>query len=349
MNKLNKWKLVISSMIIVLPALLGIIFNNPSIFTHYNSNQTNYFTILLVPIILGIIHTTCIIFTYKDNSDNQQNKKILNIIYWIVPTLSIITYVFFYFFKMNNTLNIEYIIRIILACMFIIIGNYLPKCVPNHTIGIRIKWTLTSKTNWLLTHRFVAKIWVVIGIIILSTILVPAYQIDLLIFILIIIAIICPVIYSYQYYRKHPDSIDNNNLYQVRNNKFNVIFIIGLVIFLSVVLFGGKFEITCDQVSLNINARFWNDSTILYEEIDNISYRTSDNTGARTYGYGTPFILMGQFQNEEFGTYLRYTYPSCKDNIVIEIDDNHIIINLQDTNATKSLYDELVKKVNDQK
>lgn len=345
MNNLNKWKLTITSIIIILPALLGLLFNSSTLFTHYDgSDQTNYLNTLLLPLLLAAVHILCIIFTRKDNRSNNQNKKILNLLYWIIPSISTLLYVFFYFIKMNNTINIEFSIRLLLGLIFVIIGNYLPKCVPNHTIGIRIKYTLTSKTNWYLTHRFAAKVWVVTGIIILSTIFIPAYQIHTIIFILIIVAIVVPIIYSYQYYRKHPESIDNEILYQ-GNKKLNIILLIGLVIFLGVVMFGAKYSITCDQTNLNIEARFWNDSTILYEDIDNVTYRNSDNTGARTYGYGTPFISMGQYQNEEFGTYLRYTYPSCNDNIVIEINDKHIVINLKDSQATKALYDELVKKL----
>ena len=50
--------------------------------------------------------------------------------------------------------------------LFVIIGNYLPKCRLNYTMGIRTPWTLSSEENWNKTHRLGGKLWVAAGLLI---------------------------------------------------------------------------------------------------------------------------------------------------------------------------------------
>ena len=32
--------------------------------------------------------------------------------------------------------------------MFLVVGNYLPKCKQTYTVGIRLPWTLADEDNW---------------------------------------------------------------------------------------------------------------------------------------------------------------------------------------------------------
>ena len=43
----------------------------------------------------------------------------------------------------------------------------MPKLKVNHTVGIRLPWTLQSEDNWHKTHRLVGKLWVLGGLILL--------------------------------------------------------------------------------------------------------------------------------------------------------------------------------------
>ena len=52
-----------------------------------------------------------------------------------------------------------------LGIIFIIIGNYLPKCKRNSFIGIRTPLTLSNDDIWFKTHRFGGKVFVIFGII----------------------------------------------------------------------------------------------------------------------------------------------------------------------------------------
>ena len=83
--------------------------------------------------------------------------------------------------------------------MFIIVGNYLPKCKQNYTIGIKIPWTLNSEENWNKTHRFAGWLWTICGILIMLTGFLGSFWVFLPIALLMVIV---PVVYSYILHRK---------------------------------------------------------------------------------------------------------------------------------------------------
>ena len=51
-----------------------------------------------------------------------------------------------------------------MGLVFIIIGNYLPKCKQNYTVGIKLPWTLNSEENWNKTHRLAGYVFMLCGI-----------------------------------------------------------------------------------------------------------------------------------------------------------------------------------------
>ena len=53
-----------------------------------------------------------------------------------------------------------------IGVLFMIIGNYLPKCKQNYTMGIKLPWTLDDEENWNRTHRFAGFLWVAGGVVI---------------------------------------------------------------------------------------------------------------------------------------------------------------------------------------
>ena len=54
---------------------------------------------------------------------------------------------------LDYSIDANLILEILMGALLIIIGNYLPKCRQNYTIGIKIPWTLADEDNWNRTHR----------------------------------------------------------------------------------------------------------------------------------------------------------------------------------------------------
>lgn len=211
MLKRNKLKIILSSIIVLLPILFGIIYWNdlPDIMAiHWGPNgkadgfSSKAFTVIALPLILLVIHLACVFFTLLDKNQKEQNKKVLAIMFWIVPAISIIANAAIYKNAFGNGFQMKSWISILLGLMFIFIGNYLPKIKQNKTIGIKVFWTLNNEENWNKTHRFSGKLWVLCGVIMLFSIFLPI-NVILLVFICSLSAVAIPFAYSYNIYRRH--------------------------------------------------------------------------------------------------------------------------------------------------
>ena len=90
-----------------------------------------------------------------------------------------------------------------MGVIFLVTGNYLPKCRQNYTIGIKLPWTLDDEENWNYTHRLAGKLWMIGGVLIILLgfqTVVPPMAVSLTI---IVVVTMIPAIASYLYYKKH--------------------------------------------------------------------------------------------------------------------------------------------------
>ena len=79
------------------------------------------------------------------NQGNEQSPKVLNLVAWILPVLSLLLGLIGQLLR--NGAGSEYLIVAVLTffmgLMFLFLGNYMPKIKQNGAVGIRIKWTAT--------------------------------------------------------------------------------------------------------------------------------------------------------------------------------------------------------------
>ena len=79
------------------------------------------------------------------------------------------------------------IIFFMLALMFILIGNYLPKVQSNFYMGIKTPWTLSSDEVWRKTHRLGGRLYAGCGfLILLSALLLPDSVTGVVLFVLVL-------------------------------------------------------------------------------------------------------------------------------------------------------------------
>ena len=93
----------------------------------------------------------------------------------------------------------EVVMPIVIGLVLAIVGNYLPKCKQNYTIGIKIPWTLNSEENWNKTHRLAGWIWTFGGLLIMLTGFLGGFWIF---FIVVLLMVVAPLVYSYLLHRK---------------------------------------------------------------------------------------------------------------------------------------------------
>ncbi len=141
MKKINKKMLIITSMICLLPIIIGIAFYNTlpeNIAIHFdiNNNPDNYFPkavfVFGMPAIMLIIQVFCCIISDLSDKNPEANKKAITVYKLIIPILSIIIYCVTIMYSTGKAIDIRKIVMCILGIMFIVIGNYLPKTIGSH-------------------------------------------------------------------------------------------------------------------------------------------------------------------------------------------------------------------------
>ena len=208
MIKNNLKVLIITSVIILLPIAAGLILWDQlpqRLPIHWNAAGEvdgwcgkGFFVLGLSPILLGL-QWLCVFATVTDPKKTEHTKKILHLSFWIIPVLSILLHIITYLSVFGNEVRVEIIMPIILGVLFATIGNYLPKCKQNFTIGIKCPWTLSSQENWNKTHRFAGWLWMIGGLAIAVLGIIGGAWVCL---ILLLLMALGPFVYSYLLHKK---------------------------------------------------------------------------------------------------------------------------------------------------
>jgi uncharacterized membrane protein len=98
----------------------------------------------------------------------------------------------------NQSLNAGVWLANGMYLFFALLGNVMGKIRRNYFVGIRVPWTLSSERVWNDTHRLAAWLWTGAGAL---GLLFGAFGQVLVGIVLIAIAVIVPVVYSYFHYK----------------------------------------------------------------------------------------------------------------------------------------------------
>lgn len=207
----NKKKLILTSIVILLPILIGLILWNKlpdQVPTHWNAQgevdgwSSKVFAVFGLPIVLFAVHWMCILVTSVDPKKQNIEGKVLWIVFWICPIISLLVGMLSYGAALGVEFKVDKIMLAIMGIMFIVIGNYLPKCKQSYTVGIKLPWTLNDEENWNRTHRMGGKLWVISGIILLLSMLLPANAMVVVVLAVIGVSVLVPTVYSYLLFRE---------------------------------------------------------------------------------------------------------------------------------------------------
>ena len=168
--------------------------------------------VLILPLSLAAIHLATLFLRRFDPKRENASAALQTILDWLIPVLSILINT--YSILQNTGADIPTAVPLILVgCLLIIIGNYLPKSRQNYTVGIRIPWTLDDPDNWNKTHRLAGPLVMLGGVALIIAALAPFKSPLWLILILavIILIVVIPCLYSFSLHLKqlNPKSEDN--------------------------------------------------------------------------------------------------------------------------------------------
>ncbi len=208
MIKKNLKTLIITSIVILLPILAGVILWDKlpeQIPTHWNANgevdgwSGKAFAVFGLPCIMLAFQWLCVLGTSTDPKKANHPEKILHLVLWIIPVISVVLFALTYVAAFGKEVRMELVMPLLIGFVLTVVGNYLPKCKQSYTIGIKIPWTLNSEENWNKTHRFAGRLWVVCGLALMLTAFFGGFWVFLPI---VLLMVLVPCIYSYLLHRK---------------------------------------------------------------------------------------------------------------------------------------------------
>lgn len=107
---------------------------------------------------------------------------------------------------LGYAVNIGLLVPVMVGILFLVIGNYMGKIRSNFMFGIRTPWTLTSELSWNKTHRLGGRLFMLLGLLMIATGLLPISEAWVFVMIGAIFGMIAILfVYSYIVYRSDPE------------------------------------------------------------------------------------------------------------------------------------------------
>ena len=209
MWKNHKRTIILTTILTLLPIAAGLLLWDKlpdQMAIHFNAaNEPDNWAskpvaVLGMPAIVAALHVLCHFVTVHDPKNKNMSGVMKNMTFWICPFISWLCAGITIGYALNAVRNIGVVMCVFLGILFMVIGNYLPKCTPSYTIGIKLPWTLNDEGNWRYTHRIGGFCFVAAGLVTLATAFFGTVWLSLA---ALILAVVIPTAASFLYYKKH--------------------------------------------------------------------------------------------------------------------------------------------------
>lgn len=118
---------------------------------------------------------------------------------WFLVVLGILVQAVITAAGLGQPVDVSRIVSMFIGFAILVMGNYLPRCRYNFTMGIRTPWTLNDEKNWNKTHRIAGFFWTAGGILM---VVLGYFRMAVLYFAVLAVIVLVPVGYSYVLYRR---------------------------------------------------------------------------------------------------------------------------------------------------
>ena len=212
MLKKYKWTLLVTSLVILLPTVAGLLLWNrlpQEVAIHWGVSgepdgwANKAVAVFALPAFLLAIQWLCLFVTHNDKRNKEQSPKLMALVLWLCPVLSLLLGGATYTVALGGSVRMEMVAPVAMGVLFLIVGNYMPKATRNYTVGIKLPWTLDSDENWNATHRLAGKVWVVGGLALIACAFIPSQAVTWVSLGAVFVLAAIPTVYSYWYYKKH--------------------------------------------------------------------------------------------------------------------------------------------------
>lgn len=204
--KSHKRVLIGTSAVILLPVIVGLILwarLPDSVAIHFDAQSqpdewgSKPLAVFGIPAWILAMHWLAVVATCTDRRNQGIPPQLLRLLLWMCPTLSVVLCILTYANALGATVNIGIPIMLYMGVLFLFMGNYMPKCKPNRSVGIRVRWTMTDGENWRRTHRLAGWSMTIGGLLILLT---ACLCLPWLFFSILAAALLVPFLYSFLYH-----------------------------------------------------------------------------------------------------------------------------------------------------
>ena len=217
MNRIKEEKkyIVLSLLASFLPVFIGLLLYRKlpdTIAIHFNQygepdGYTSKMKAILFPgLFLPLIDLLTIWMTVADPKGVNLGRKVFRMILWIVPAAALFCSVAIYGSALIPGMDMMKMICLLIGLLFIVIGNYLPKCRQNYTVGLRNAWTLSDAVIWDKTHHLGGYMMMACGLVMIFLAFTDTKYRFALIMAAVFIATLVPNLYSYYLYRKKEEN-----------------------------------------------------------------------------------------------------------------------------------------------
>lgn len=204
----NKRAVIITTLVCLLPSLFGIIIWNKlpeQVPAHWNiAGEVDRYasraeTVFLIPIFMAVMQLVVDFAMKHEKRRKNYSKRLYAAVGWLMPAMSLWIMTSTYLAAFGVDLKMHVTVPLFISIMLLFIGNYLPKCRQNSTMGIRLPWTLRSEENWNRTHRMAGPLWTVFSLLSIIFALAGKPAVSLA---FVITMIVVPIVYSFVLSRK---------------------------------------------------------------------------------------------------------------------------------------------------
>ncbi len=166
----------------------------------------------IIPIMLVVMYVFFLFLPMLDPKKERYTQFAKT--YHIFKNMILVVLGLIYFIASLNgvgyNIPIQYTVPVIIGLLFIVMGNYMGKLKRNWFIGVRTPWTLSSEEVWNKTHRVSGYLFILAGLGIIITPMLPKTLGFWLFGTMMVLIIFGTLGYSYFLYLKEKKNDKNN-------------------------------------------------------------------------------------------------------------------------------------------
>ena len=171
-----KWKiLIVTCAVCILPVFLGIALWQQlpdSMAIHFDmyNNPDNFaskgFVVFGLPAMMVALQIICCAINDAQAKRHGERKKFAAVTKWIIPVMTIVLQVATILYGLGKNVDIRRVALVIVAAMFVIMGNYMPKF--DYIKNYNVEAHKARKIN-----RFIGNLMVIMGFLAAVTLFLP--------------------------------------------------------------------------------------------------------------------------------------------------------------------------------